>query len=548
MYLDSSTVQRNGKSYTRHLLRECFRENGQIKHRTIANLSRCTPEEIEAIRLALKHKEQIANLGSLRENLQLRLGLSCGAAWALHTVAKDLGIVKALGPTQQGKLALWQVYARVIDQGSRLSAVRLAGSHAACDILGLDTFNENDLYANLDWLAEHQAKIEDRLFAGIPEAEEPGLYLYDVTSSYLEGEFNELGAFGYNRDGKKGKKQIVIGLLCNSQGIPLSIEVFPGNTGDPKTVASQVKKVVERFGGGRLTLVGDRGMIRGPQIDDLPEGFCYITAITKQQVEGLLVSGVLQMSLFDNTVTEVLTDNGIRYVMRRNPMRAEELVASRQSKQAVLNKAAATSTAYLAEHPRAKPDVQQRKLEAKAKKLKIGPWASVVVEGRVLSIKVDKAALSDAGRFDGCYVIKTNLPASAASKETVHGRYKDLALIEHGFRTCKTAELEMRPVNVRLESRTRGHAFVVMLAYRITQELAQRWAGLDLTVQEGIDRLSLITSQDVIIKGKVAYQTIPKPSESGRQLLAAARVTLPSALPSQGVTVTTKRKLQSRRL
>lgn len=548
MYLDTSTVHRNGKSYTRHLLRECFRENGQIKHRTIANLAHCTPEEIEAIRLALKHKEELANLGSLRENLQLRLGLSCGAVWTLHTVAKDLGIIKALGSTQQGKLTLWQVYARVIDQGSRLSAVRLAGSHAACDILGLDAFNENNLYANLDWLAEHQATIEDRLFAGIPETEEAGLYLYDVTSSYLEGEFNELGAFGYNRDGKKGKKQIVIGLLCNSKGIPLSIEVFPGNTGDPKTVASQVKKVVERFGGGILTLVGDRGMIRGPQIDELPEGFCYITAITKQQIEGLLAGGVLQMSLFDETVAEVFTDDGIRYVMRRNPIRAEELVASRQSKQAVLKKAAVTSVAYLTEHPRAKAAVQQRKLEAKARKLKIDSWACVVVEGRILSIQVDEAALSFAGRFDGCYVIKTNLPAFAASKETVHGRYKDLALIEHGFRTCKTAELEMRPINVRLESRTRGHAFVVMLAYRITQELAQRWAGLDLTVQEGINRLSQITSQDVIIKGKVSYQMIPRPSESGRQLLTAARVTLPSVLPSRRVTVTTKRKLPSRRI
>ena len=299
MYFDSSTSHVNGKSYTRYLLRECYRENGEIKHRTIANVSACTPAEIEAIRLALKHKQDLTSLVDLKSDLELRQGLSCGALWTLHTVAKDLGIVQALGTSREGKLALWQVYARVIEQGSRLSAVRLASAHAACDILGLDAFNENDLYANLDWLTDHQGKIEDRLFASLPKGTDPGLYLYDVTSSYLEGDKNELSDFGYNRDGKKHKKQIVIGLLCNAQGVPLSVEVFPGNTSDPKTVANQVQKVVARFGGGRLTLVGDRGMIRGPQIDELPKDFCYITAISKPQIESLVVEGVFQMSLFD---------------------------------------------------------------------------------------------------------------------------------------------------------------------------------------------------------------------------------------------------------
>lgn len=547
MYLDSSTVHRNNKSYTRHLLRECYREDGKIKHRSLANLSSCTPEEIQAIKLALKHKHDLSSLVDLRSSLTLRQGLSCGAVWTVHTVAKDLGIVQALGSSREGRLALWQVYARVIEQGSRLSAVRLAGAHAACDILGLDAFNEDDLYANLDWLTERQENVEDRLAAWISAGEEPGLYLYDVTSSYLEGEKNELGAFGYNRDGKKSKRQIVIGLLCNAQGIPISIEVFKGNTSDPKTVASQVRKVSERFGGGRLTLVGDRGMIRGPQIAELPEDFCYITAISKPQIESLLAEGVLQMSLFDYAVTEVFADDGIRYVLRRNPIRAEEIAVNRQEKLKALERVAAAGTAYLTEHPKAKTEVQRRALEAKAKKLKAASWASVVTEERVLSIRLDEVARNEAARFDGCYVIKTNLPASAASKETVHDRYKDLTLVEQAFRTSKTVELEIRPINVRLESRTRGHAFVVMLAYRIAQELARRWSQLDLTVQEGINRLSTITSQDVIIKGKVAYQTIPEPSQSNRQLLVAARITLPPVLPSRRVTVTTRKKLPSRR-
>ena len=223
------------------------------------------------------------------------------------------------------------------------------------------------------------------------------------------------------------------------------------------------------------------------------------------------------------------------------------MAANSEEKRERLERAAATSTAYLAEHKRAKVAVQLRHLEAKAKALKIASWASAVVEERVLSIRLDEAARKEAARFDGCYVIKTNLPASAASMETVHARYKDLAYVEQAFRTSKTVELEMRPINVRLESRTRGHAFVVMLAYRLAQELARRWTSLDLTVQEGINRLSTLTSQEVVIKGKVAYQTIPSPSEPNRRLLAEARVTLPSVIPSRGVNVTTKKKLPDRR-
>lgn len=182
-------------------------------------------------------------------------------------VARHLGIEQALGPSRQARLVLWQVIARVIDQGSRLSAVRLAAIHAACDVLGLERFDEEDLYGNLDWLSVHQAEIEDRPFQLQPKEPASGLFLYDVTSSYLEGERNELAAFGYNRDGKRGKRQLVIGLLCNGGGRPLSIEVFAGNTQDPKTFTPQVKKVAERFGGREITFVGDRAMIKTPQIE-----------------------------------------------------------------------------------------------------------------------------------------------------------------------------------------------------------------------------------------------------------------------------------------
>ncbi len=266
MYVDRSTVRsKSGKSYTRYLLRESYREDGKVKHRTIANLSRCKPQEIEAIRLALRHKADLTQWGGAGKDVQLEQGLSIGAVWTVHQVARELGIVKALGSDRQGKLALWQVIARVIDQGSRLSAVRLAGSHAACDILNLDSFHEEHLYANLDWLCQQQADIERRLFqARYPnEQARPKLFLYDVTSSYLEGTHNELSAFGYNRDGKRGKQQIVIGLLCDQQGVALSIEVFQGNTSDPKTFLPQVRKAAQRFGASEVTFVGDRERDQG---------------------------------------------------------------------------------------------------------------------------------------------------------------------------------------------------------------------------------------------------------------------------------------------
>jgi hypothetical protein len=173
VYVDSSTVTANRRTYTRHLLRESYRENGKVKHRTIANISKASREEIDAIRLALRHKGDLQKLGSLKADVTLGQGVSVGAVWTVYETARQLGIVAALGSTRQGKLALWQTIARVIDQGSRLSAVRLAGHHAACDILNLGAFDEDDLYENLDWLCTNQAAIEDRLAGANKQGSKP---------------------------------------------------------------------------------------------------------------------------------------------------------------------------------------------------------------------------------------------------------------------------------------------------------------------------------------------------------------------------------------
>ena len=220
MHIDSSSrTSANGQIYTRHLLRTSYREDGKVKKSTIANLSHCTDHEINAMKLALKHKVNLNNLGTLSNDVSIQQGTSFGATYILNEIAKKVGITDALGSSQEGKLALWQVIARTMNQGSRLSAVRLAQHQNAASILNLKGFNEDHLYKNLDWISDHQSEIEQSLIRHRGQ-ENNEYYLYDITSSYLEGDQNELANWGYNRDKKNGKMQIVVGLLCDTQGTP----------------------------------------------------------------------------------------------------------------------------------------------------------------------------------------------------------------------------------------------------------------------------------------------------------------------------------------
>ena len=549
MYIDTSHITRGGKTYTRHLLRESYRAHGKVLHRTIANVSQCSEAEIAALRLALRHKEDLEHLGTLQDAITLKQGVSFGAVWTIYQVARRLGIEKALGTTREGKLALWQVIARVINQGSRLSAVRLALAHAACDVLGLGPFDEDALYENLDWLASVQAAIEDRLFVQRTKTAPVNLFLYDVTSSYLEGTHNALAAFGYNRDGKKGKRQIVIGLLCDEDGHPVSIEVFPGNTQDPQTFVAQLAKVKTRFGVTDITFVGDRGMIKGQQIEDLAQqGFHYITAITKPQIEKLLRTGTFQMDLFDQELAEVLADEGLRYVLRRNPVRAQEVRDTRHAKLATLQALVAKHNQYLTAHPRANAQGALQKLVAKAEKLRLTDWIELTIEERVITLTINEGAQQEAAKLDGCYVLKTDLTPAQAPKEMVHDRYKDLAAVERAFRTCKTAHLEVRPIFVRREARTRAHAFVVMLAYQIIQYLASCWSAFDITVEEGLHALTTLCLVEVASPHAASYHCIPTPRDAIARLLHSADIKLPKAFSLSGTRVSTKKKLQSERL
>lgn len=545
--VNKSRHNKSKKIYQSVLLRQSYRENGKVKKRTIANLSSCTPEEIKAIKLALSHKDDLSALGSLNNTVALQEGQSVGAVWTVYQVAKSLGIEKALGNTHSGKLALWQVISRVINQGSRLSAVRLAKIHAGCDVLNINSsFDENSLYDNLTWLSENQKAIEKRLFLTRRGNNKPQLFLYDATSSYLEGDQNYFGEYGYNRDNKKGKKQIVIGLLCDEFGCPVSTEVFSGNTQDTRTFNAQVKKAAEEFGCTEVTFVGDRGMIKKTQIEKLPEGIHYITAITKPQIKSLLKRDIIQIELFNEKVCEI-EDGDVRYILRRNPIRAEEISNTRLSKRKSIEEFIQKKNNYLGKHPKAKISIARKEVEKKINKLKAGKWLKVKSEQRELILTQDESALKEESLLDGCYIIKTDLDKKVADKQTVHDRYKDLAQVEKAFRDCKTVTLEVRPVYVRTENNTRGHVLVVMLSYMIIRKLREAWAEHDLTIEEGLKQLTTLCSVEVKIKGQGSCLKIPKPRKISQDLLNALNIKMPSVLKHRGINVVTRKKLNEQR-
>lgn len=544
MYVDTSYSTQRGKTYCRHLLRDSYRDKGKVKHRTLANLSHCSDEEIAAIRLALKHKSNLSALGTA-EDIKTKQGTRIGVVYTVNILSERIGLVKALGHHSQGRLALWQVIARLINQGSRLSAVRLAESHAACDILGLDSFNEDSLYNNLAWLCRQQEAIEKRLFRHRYGDKAPELFLYDVTSSYLEGVKNILAAFGYNRDRKKGKMQLVIGLLTGPDGTPVAVRVFEGNTQDPKTVGEQVRSLASSFGVKGVTLVGDRGMLKQKEINLINDKrFHYITAITKPQIKKLIADGVFQMDLFDERLCTLKWDN-VRYILRRNPERAKELANNREAKLMRIKELLKEKNGYLAEHSRAKIGVAQRKVLETIKRLRIDKWVDVVIHGRAMELVIDEEIKKQTAQLDGCYVIKTDLSTKVATAETVHDRYKDLAQVERAFRTFKSG-LEVRPAFVRKEESTRGHVFVVMLAYLLERELYNYWRRLEVTVEEGIDELSSLRGVEIRI-GQGTCQSVPEPTGLNKHLLDAAHINLPSVLPSRKVHVATRKKLVSER-
>jgi len=541
---------KHGRSYTSILLRESFRVGSIVKSKTLAVLTHLPAPVLEAVRRAVAQPaDSLAKLAHASgDSLRLRQGQSFGALWTVDQLAQRLGIKQALGVTHEAELSYWQVLARVLRPGTSLLAmVRLATTCAAAALLGWRrAFTEDDLYANGSWLEGRHAVIERRLWQARPASPKDQLFLYDVTSSYLEGDYNALAAWGYNRDRKEGKKQVVVGLLTDRQGEPISIQVYRGNTSDLKTFGQQVHKIKKELGCEGVTLVGDRGMIRSDQKAVAQKAeFHFVTALTKPQIQKLLADKVLQLELFEEKVHEVFGEDGRRFVLRRNPVRQAELQRARKQKQQALEAALKKANTYLDEHPRAKLPTQRRQLAARLESLKVQDWLKLSVKKRRLVLTLDAPALQAAAQLDGCYVVETDLKATAADAQTIHDRYKDLAFVERDFRTLKTGHLEFRPWFVCTPDNTQAHALTSMLALKVRRHLERAWWPLEVTVEEGLRQLEALCVMELLHpeSGAVVARQVPEPNDRQRQLLEALKLELPATVPEAQVSVGTRKKI-----
>lgn len=551
MYVtDVASKGKNGKTYHSVLLRESYRIANKVYSRTIANLSSLSSTAITGIKNALLGKPEPSLEGLVKNSDSLKLvqGESFGAIWAIHQIAERIGICKALGSSQNATLALSQIYARIICPGaSILASIRFLMTCAFCAICNVkQAFSEEDLYRNGIWLLQKQGCIERRLWQTSSHAKDNRLFLYDVTSSYLEGDKNELGAFGYNRDKKENKKQLVVGLLTDSTGDPCSIKVYKGNTRDIKTFSDQVHKVKKEFKCEGITFVGDRGMIRSDQIEEAhAAGFTFISAITKPQINKLLKDGAFQLGLFDTEFAEVFYE-GNRYVLRRNPVRQKEMAESRAKMKDFLIQGLKISNEYLSAHSRAMPETQVKKTVKRIEKFKFEAWLSVKIEGRTLILKEDPQVLKEESKLDGCYVIRTDVKADQMTAKAVHDRYKDLAKVEEDFRVLKTAHMELRPWFVRQEPNTQAHAIVSMLGLKIRRYIDNAWKDLNITVEEGLRELDKVCVMNLVENesGETVDRILPEPSPLQTKLLEALEIKLPRNIPEAKVKVGTRKKIK----
>lgn len=516
------------------LLRESFRDGDQVCTRTLANLTSWAPERIEALRRALK-----GEFDGFTGEPQPVCGPIFAVLFALKQLAERVGLLQVLGSERWAKLVLFLVLARGAAQGSRLSAVRWATQHAVAETLGLQPFDEDDLYAALDRLAAKQEDVEDALYRRTvrQQGSPPTVVLYDVTASYLEGAQNALAAFGYSRDKKPGKAQVVIGLLTTVAGEPLAVHVYEGNTADPVTVPAQVHTLRSRFGITEVVFVGDRGMVKAKGKGALTTaGFRYITALTIPQVRRLLQTQVLRTEWFTAQVYEV-PHGAVRLILRRSAALRQQTARRRADKWAKLQRLITTRNAFVQTSKRAKPETGLQTLQGWVKRHKLEAFVQISLHEGCLRATLDTAAQAEATVLDGCYVLETDVPQTALDAQTVHDRYRDLHTVEQDFRTMKTGLLEIRPIFVRKAPRTRAHVLVTMLALKVVREMRRALVAafgtteddkMAVTLEDALLALARLCLLTYHIQG-TAVTRLPTPDAHQKAILDALGTPLPHA-------------------
>jgi transposase len=474
------------------LLRESYRENGKVRTRTIANISRLRPAQIDALRTSLSGASSAPRL-SLPDSFLIERSRPHGHVAAVLGSLRKLQIPAVLDPrsSRERDLAVAMISARILDPASKLATARGLHSDTLHSSLGeslsLDSADESELYAAMDWLLARQPRIERELAKRqLQELQDGAMVLYDLTSTYFEGRHCPLAKLGHSRDDKSGTPQIVFGLLTNAAGCPVAVEVFEGNTSDPKTVAKQVDKLRLRFGLHKVILVGDRGMITSARIrEDLPasHGIEWISALRATQIQKLARDGQLQMSFFDKTdMLEIAHPDfpGERLVACFNPLLAEERSRKRPELLAATEKQLEkiTTATKRARRPlRGKQNIGVRAGKI-LNRYKMGKHFELRIDEDGFHYKRKEANIERERSLDGIYVIRTSVNADALSGEQVVASYKSLSGVERAFRSLKTVDLNVRPIHHRLPDRVRAHILLCMLAYYVEWHMRQLLAPL----------------------------------------------------------------------
>ncbi len=476
------------------LLRESYRDSGRIRKRTLLNLSHWPAEHVEGLRGVLKGG---VVLPPGEQPFVVERSLPHGAVAAVLGATRAIGLDTIIGPKQaRGSdpencrpvdLVLAMIVSRIIAPASKLATARALDPVTAASSLGVELglgdVHEDELYAALDWLLERQGAIETALAKR--HLKGGTLVLYDVSSSYVEGRCCPLAKRGYNRDGKKGKLQIVYGLLCAPDGCPVAIEVFEGNTADPMTLADQVAKLKRRFAIDHVVLVGDRGMITQARIDEdlRPAGLDWITALRAPALKELVGGGHLQMSLFDQRDMAAITSPdfpGERLIVCRNPDLARERARKREDLLAATERDLAKITASVTRKTRPLRGAAEIGMAVGAvlDKHKMAKHFDLTIADDRFAFARKRDEIAQEAALDGLYAVRTSLPEQTLADETAVKTYKSLSMVERAFRCLKTVDLHVRPIHHWLTERVRAHVFLCMLAYYVEWHMRARLAPM----------------------------------------------------------------------
>jgi len=483
MYID--TVP-NRNSPPAVLLRESARVGQKIMKRTLANLSDWPAAQIDLLRRVLKGESLVAPSDALEIVRSLPHGHVAAALGTLRRIGLESDLARAASPERDLVCAL--IVARILTPASKLATARGLQEQTASSslgvLLGLELVDEDHLYAAMDWLLSRQARIEDKLAAR--HLQQATVVLYDVTSTYFEGRHCPLARYGHSRDERPGNLQIVFGLLTNHQGCPVAVEVFAGNTGDPKTVAAQIRKLRQRFLLQEMVIVGDRGMLTSARIgEDLEseEGVRWITALKAPQIQQLAADGNWQLSLFDQQdLAEIQHPAypGERLIACHNPLLAEERKRKREELLAATEKQL--------EKIRAATQRKRRPLRGKKEiglavgkvlgRYKMGKHLQLTIEEDRFEWQPKAGSIEREAALDGIYVIRTSVPAGQLTSPQVVATYKSLSTVERAFRSLKSVDLKVRPIYHHQAERVKAHVFLCMLAYYVEWHMRRALAPL----------------------------------------------------------------------